>query len=113
MSMGQRQGIQTSAAYQVPVEWVGAVVGIEVDIPANENTVGNILSFTVEIGDTETGLFDTHGGFTWRGGGTGKDGTWNPGYGWVISAGEVGRWLRGVMVVPVRMRCGIDVDLSP
>ena len=113
LSMGQKQGTTVSAALQIPVEYDGRLVFIEVDIPANENVAANSLTFTAEISDTDTGPWEPYGGFTWQGGGIGRDGTWNPGRGWILSASDVGRWVRATLVVPVRMRCGVVIDMSP
>ena len=112
MSVGQKIGTIVSGAYQIPSEWSGQLVVIEVDIPANENDAANSLWFYAEIADIEAGPFSEYGGFHWTGGGTGKDGTWNPGRSWRIKSSDVGRWVRGRMEIPVRMRCGIDIDLS-
>jgi hypothetical protein len=111
LGMGQKEGTIVSAAFQVPVEWVGFLVYIRVDVPANENDAANSLTFTAEIGDSETGPWEPYGGFGWQGGGFGKDGTWSPGRAWVLSVSDVGRWVRATLVVPVRMRCGIDIGV--
>lgn len=113
LSMGQKEGAIISAALQIPTGWDGNLVFVEVDIPANENVVGNSLTFSAEISDTETGPWEPYGGFTWQGGGVGRDGTWNPGRAWILSLSDVGRWVRATLDVPVRMRCGVVIDVSP
>jgi hypothetical protein len=84
-------------------------------VPANNNVVGRSVTLTIDTAEAETGPWIYGFGMSWSGGRVGKISTdWNTGQAWPFGQGRwvPGLWVRATLVVPVRTRFGVDLDLS-
>ncbi len=110
LSSGQKEGTITSGAIQIPAGWVGRRYVLSATVPANQNILGRSFWVRAQIADAEAGPFEHLAAFHWKGGFFGKDGTWDPASTRGVKPEHIGKWVRVVVEVPVRIRFAVDID---
>jgi hypothetical protein len=112
LSSGNRVGTSISNAYQIPPEWEGLSATVYFTIPERENETHHSFWFYLEVANSEAGPWELYAGLHWKGGYYGKDGSWDPSKTWVVKPELVGKWVRGRIEVPDRMRFELDIDVE-